>query len=377
MTRRTLAIASAVAVAWPLLTLTALLQGNATTAGQLRGSDDRVVLITLDGARWQEIFNGFDPSILRSTLKQGQVLETHPSYQRFWAETPEARRKKLMPFFWDTLMTAHGSVAGDRSRGSVVRVTNRHWFSYPGYAEILLGEAHDDTIASNDPVRNPYPTVLETLRERLSLAPSQVATFASWGVFNQIVEQVEGATTVDAGPNERHIDPELRQLAELQSETLPHWDNMRSDAYTIRFALRHLELARPRVLYLALGETDDWAHDGRYDRVLDAYARSDRYLEQLWSWLQNQPDYRDRTHILITTDHGRGRTPADWRDHGAKVQGSDEVWVAFVSPALTRRGQWRDHPPLTASQFAATIAAWMGVDWSGDRPGAGRSIQPQ
>ena len=113
------------------------------------------------------------------------------------------------------------------------------------------------------------------------------------------------------------------------------------------------------------------------NRVLDAYARSDRYLEQLWSWLQNEADYRNRTHILITTDHGRGRTAADWRDHGAKVQGSDEVWVAFVAPTLMRRGPWRDHSPLTSSQFAATIAAWMGVDWSGERPSAGTPIQPQ
>ena len=60
------------------------------------------------------------------------------------------------------------------------------------------------------------------------------------------------------------------------------------------------------MLYLALGETDDWAHDGRYDRVLETYARTDDYLKQLWTWLQSQPEYRGRTHLLITTDHGRG-----------------------------------------------------------------------
>ena len=39
--------------------------------------------------------------------------------------------------------------------------------------------------------------------------------------------------------------------------------------------MAHLRRAQPRVLYLALGETDDWAHDGRYDRVLETYARTD------------------------------------------------------------------------------------------------------
>src|SRR6185436_8599455 len=111
-------------------------------------------------------------------------------------------------------------------------------------------------------------------------------------------------------------------------------------------------------VYLALGETDDWGHDGRYDKVLEAYARSDEYLKTLWTWLQSQPAYRGRTHLLITTDHGRGHTPKDWRDHGARVAGSDEVWIALVSPRLARRGEWTDSPPVSTSQIAATIASW-------------------
>ena len=73
------------------------------------------------------------------------------------------------------------------------------------------------------------------------------------------------------------------------------------------------------MLYIAFDETDDWAHDGRYDPVLDAYARIDDYLRELWTWLQSQPDYKGRTHLLVTTDHGRGthhRGLADPRREG-------------------------------------------------------------
>ncbi len=101
----------------------------------------------------------------------------------------------------------------------------------------------------------------------------------------------------------------------------------------------------------------------RYDRVLEAYGRTDRLLQELWVWLQSQPDYRDRTSLLITTDHGRGRTPADWHDHHEQIAGAGETWMAFVSPAWSRRGEWRNHAPLTASQAAATLIAWMGGDW--------------
>lgn len=335
-----------------------------------------VVLITLDGARVEEMFGGLDTTVLTSTLSKGARLEDRAIYKRFGAATPEERREKLMPFFWRTLMREHGSIAGNPARASRVHLTNRHWFSYPGYSEILLGRAHDDIIKSNDPVRNPYPTVLEFLKMKAQLSREQVAVFASWRVFNAIAERTEGALTVNAGfeafesPN-----PEIRLQSALQFETPTPWDSVRHDAYTFRFAMDHLVRHRPRVLYLALGETDDWAHDGRYDRVLETYARTDKYLEQLWTWLQSQPDYRGRTSVLVTTDHGRGPAPPEWRSHGKDVSGAGETWMAFVSPAMARRGEWRDHRPLTASQAAATLIHWMGFDWREFDAAAGPPVQ--
>jgi len=346
------------------------------TAASQSADGDRVVLVTLDGARTQEMFGGLDLEVLKSVLRDGQSLEAHPTYQRFWAATPEERRRKLMPFFWGTLMAKHGSIAGNRAHGSVVSLRNKHWFSYPGYSEILTGETHDEVIKSNDAVQNPFSTVLETLRERLSLPPSRVATFGSWGVFNQIAEHRPGTTFVNAGPEPyEHPAGDAASLALLQRDAAPPWDNTRFDIITVTYALRYLDRERPRVLYLALDETDDWAHDGRYDRLLDAYARTDRYLDLLWTWVEAQPDYRGRTHLIIATDHGRGRTAKDWRDHGARIDGADEVWLAFVSPQMKQRGEWRQHAPLSNSQIAATMAAWLGVDWVGLRPSAGKAIR--
>jgi hypothetical protein len=339
------------------------------------GGDHRVVLVTIDGARVEEMFGGLDLEVLKSTLAPGAKVEETASYRRFWAPSAGERRQRLMPFLW-RLVTEHGSIAGDPASGSAVRLSNRHWFSYPGYSEILLGEAHDEQITSNDPIRNAHTTVLEMLRARLQLPAAQVATFAGWGVFNQIVEQMEGSTLVNAGVEPlRAQGDDVRRLNALQEEATTPWANTRFDAFTFRLALEHLRQERPRVLYLALDETDDWAHDGRYEHVLLALSRTDAYLRELWMWLEAQPDYRGRTSLLMTTDHGRGHTPMDWRDHGAKVKGSDEVWIAFASPHMRQRGVWRDHAPLSTNQVAATIASWMGVDWNADHPRAGRPIR--
>jgi type I phosphodiesterase/nucleotide pyrophosphatase len=370
MTIRRSVVGSALALACVLLA------GVPGTAGQApAAAGDRIVLVTIDGARTEEMFGGLDTAVLASTLREGQRLEDSPTYKRFWADSREARRQRLMPFLWQ-LMSSDGSIAGDAAAGSSVQLRNRLWFSYPGYAEILLGEPHDETITSNEAGRNPYTTVLERIRERLQLRPAEVATFASWEVFSDIAEHNAGATLVNAG----HVplasdDPAVQWINQMQLEARTPWDSARHDAFTFRLAMAHLASARPRVLYIAFDETDDWAHDGRYDRVLDTYARIDDYLRQLWSWLQADPAYRGRTHLLITTDHGRGRTPKDWRTHGAKTEGCGDVWIAFASPRMPQRGVWRDAPPLSTSQIAATLAGWMGIDWTTDHPGAGRPIR--
>ncbi len=99
--------------------------------------------------------------VLRAGLKKDERLEDTRAYQQYWADTPEARRARVMPFFWTEWMTAHGSIAGNRAAGSKFGITNTHRFSYPGYAEILTGEPHDAVIDSNDDRRYPFPTLLD------------------------------------------------------------------------------------------------------------------------------------------------------------------------------------------------------------------------
>ena len=50
---------------------------------QERDRGDRVVLVTLDGVRVQEIFGGLDADVLASTLAKDKHLHQTRSYQRF------------------------------------------------------------------------------------------------------------------------------------------------------------------------------------------------------------------------------------------------------------------------------------------------------
>ena len=357
--RRFHRVAGRLAVAVSVVALAAV----TTPAAQPDDTSRYVMLVTLDGARWQDVFTGLDLDILRSASGKSPV-EQSVTYKRYWAETPVARREKLMPFLWTTLVREHGFLAGNRPNGSRVDVTNRHRFSYPGYNELLTGAAHDDVVTSNDNKRYDFLTVLEWLRPTLGVSKDEVAVFGSWETFAWIAERQKGTIAINAGfKTYAHDDPAIRRLSALQFETATPWSGARHDVYTFRFAMAHLDQHRPKAMYVAFDETDDWAHDGRYDLTLEALHRTDARIGELWARLQADPEYHDRTTLIVTVDHGRGRTPKDWRSHGADVPGAEEIWLGCFGPRVKARGELGDTPTLQQRQVAATVAAAVGTEF--------------
>jgi hypothetical protein len=331
-----------------------------------------VILVTTDGLRWQELFGGADEPLLS---KEAGVRDVAALRREFWRETPQERRAALLPFFW-SVIARDGQVFGNRPRGSAARVTNGHNFSYPGYNEILSGRP-DPRVDSNDKRPNPNVTVLEWLNGRRPWR-DRVAAFGSWDVFPWIVNRERSGVFVNAG-----FEPvpgtgeRVATLNELLAETTPPEDSVRADSFTFMAAMHHLRTARPRVLYLALGETDDWAHAGRYDRYLRSAQRFDRYLRRLWETLQAMPEYRGTTSLVVTTDHGRGEAASGaWKGHGAKVAGAEDIWIAVLGPDTAPLGERADTETVTQSQVAATVAALLGEDFPAAVPGVASAIRP-
>ncbi|NOT58848.1 MAG: hypothetical protein HOP19_01350 [Acidobacteria bacterium] len=336
---------------------------------------ENVILVSLDGARCEEVFGGLDLNVLKSKTRSDRKVEDSALYKQFYAATAEERRMKLMPFFWGTLMKEHGSIAGNRALGSAAMTTNKMWFSYPGYSEILTGQAHDEVIKSNDRIRNQFPSVLEFLKGKLKLNDKQVAGFSSWDVMNWIAESKEGSITLNAGYEPYDLnDPRIKVMNEDMKGAPSPWDSVRHDHYTFEFAMAHLRRYQPRVLFLSLGETDDWAHGGNYEQTLKALQRNDGQFKALWEYLQSTPQYRGKTSIIFTVDHGRGPTPLNWMDHGEKVPEAQYIWMAFVSPDSALRGEWKNAETIYQNQVAATLSKWLKFDYAEQNANAGKPI---
>jgi len=334
----------------------------------------RLILVTEDGVRWQEVFRGAEERIAadkRRTRKAEEIA------RRFVA--PADRVAALTPFL-QSIPRRGGVLLGDRDANTCFRVGNKYWFSYPGYNEILTGRA-DSWANTNSPVPNPDITFLEWLDHSPGFE-GKVRVVAS-DFFKPILNTARSRFSTNG--------IEGQPLAGLPKG---------GDARIQALALRTLkEAGDTRVLYVAFGDTDHYAHGGEYDEYLLAIHDFDDYLRQLWEAAQADPAWAGKTTLIVTTDHGRGKSDLDnenWRHHGSGYvdenwrrladsatpapefqsqeleQGSDQTWAAFLGPAPAKAAP--TPPPglcPTASQVAATAIQALGLDWRAFNPKIG------
>ncbi len=329
--------------------------------GTSQNKTSNVVLITLDGFRWQELFGGAVDTLMNDLTF---VKDTAELQRLFGGSTPIERREKLLPWFWSEI-GKKGQVYGNKWHGNNVNCSNPHWFSYPGYNEILVGYS-DPYVDSNEKKYNQNETVLEWLHKKEEFA-GKVAAFGSWDVFNYIINDKRSGIPVNAGYENatgEFLTCKEQTLNEIQIQFLSPWSGTRYDAFTHHYALEYMKKNHPRVLYISYGETDDFAHDGKYDRYLKSAHQTDLFLQEIWNYLQKDDFYRGKTTLLISTDHGRGSSPkAEWKSHGKIYEGSPAIWIAALGPDTPAIGEVKEKGQRFQNQIAKTLAHFLNYEY--------------
>lgn len=332
---------------------------------QQKPQTENVFIITTDGFRWQEIFNGADSLLINNTRYTKDTVLTKLQY---WDSDINERRKRLMPFLWNVL-AKQGQIMGNRVFKNKVDVSNLYKFSYPGYNEILTGYS-DPLIFSNKEVTNENTNILEFLNESEAYK-GKVVAFSSWSLFPYILGQQRNDLPVYSGYEalpDTASNATLNMINEVQDKIVTEKKPTRYDAITFLSAKEYIKQHQPKVVYISLGQTDESAHSSCYDNYLQHAALVDKMISDLWYYIQTDPAYKNKTTLLITTDHGRGSKPSQWNKHSFLTKGSGEAWLAAIGPGIKPSGEVKEPQQIFQKQIANSIAVMLGVQFLTEHP---------
>lgn len=339
-----------------------LLLLNYLSIGQGRKTEN-IIIVTMDGMRWEEVFDGVDASLMKD---KNFTRDSAGIAKSFWNDNTDERRKKLFPFFWSTIVQ-NGQLYGNRHAENKIDNANPYWFSYPGYNEIFTGYP-DTAVNSNDKIVNKNENVLEYINKQKGYK-GKVAAFTTWDCFPYILNTWRSGVYVNSDVDSlKFSNNNLQLINDIQFlSTRPI--GVRPDVLTYFAGREYLKTYKPKVLYIAFDETDDFAHAGMYDQYIGSAHAEDAMIGDLWNTIQSMPEYKDKTTLIVTCDHGRGdKIKSNWRHHGSKIEDAHEIWLAVMGPDSKPMGEVKTPMQLYQKQIASTIARLLGFNFTANHP---------
>lgn len=314
-------------------------------------SEGAVVLVVLDGVRWQEVFGGADRAV-------AQARGMNPLA---WAGP-----RTLMPNV-QHLVETRAVALGAPGHGADISATGPQFISLPGYLEIFAGRP-DPGCDSNDCARPPVHTVVDDVVA--SSGADDVAVVSSWPVIARAASADVSGLVVSAGRKRVERGEVLR--ADEATATLldggartrpfPGEGDYRPDALTAKVALRVLASRSPRFLFVGLGDADEYGHRNDYAGYLEAVHASDAFVGDLFAALDQMGARGRHTTVLVTSDHGRAY---DFMSHGPRYPESGRVWLVAAGDDVRGHGLVAAATRHTLSDLAPTVRALLGIGGEG------------
>ncbi len=192
-----------------------------------------------------------------------------------------------------------------------------------------------------------------------------MAAFSTWDVFPYILNKQRSGIYVNSDTDSLpYTTDKFKLIDDIQSLTTRPI-GVRPDVLTYIAAREYMKEMKPRVLYIAFDETDDLAHSGMYDQYLASAYAEDRMLEDLWNYIQSTQQYKNKTTLIVTCDHGRGdKVKEDWQHHGSKIEDAGQIWIAAIGPDTKQMGEITNNKVLFQEQLAATFAKLLGLTFT-------------
>ncbi|MCP4752518.1 MAG: LTA synthase family protein [Proteobacteria bacterium] len=260
--------------------------------------DGNVVLLFMDGVRWQDFKGAADPSIPR-----------HPDYDSL-DEFDEAEfDEKILASFWEKHAKKGLAFGLDPKGNALMEVLNYSKASFASFSSIFSGKPVGCT--TNDCPRVSGETFLERIKRKRGYEKEQIAAF-----YYEIEQNFP-----------KSLESEKGTIHLVESNNL----SKNYDRMTFQMALDYLD-NRPRISVIYLAMTDWCGHIKNYRCYVDRLKEYDGYIDRLFEKLETMEGYGEKTAVLILTDHGRGAAPHTFNGHG--ILEAKNVWMFIAGPYI-------------------------------------------
>lgn len=133
------------------------------------------------------------------------------------------------------------------------------------------------------------------------------------------------------------------------------------DELSVFIAKRLMQTLAPSLLWITMHDMDI-AHSGAYSLYIEGIQRTDRLCAEIWSAVQNEPEYAGNTTLLILPDFGRdadGDSGGNgFQHHRTGDAESRTTWMMALGVG-SRAGVMYDEP-VQSIDLAPTLGAMLG-----------------
>lgn len=133
-----------------------------------------------------------------------------------------------------------------------------------------------------------------------------------------------------------------------------------NDDEIVKVLKERLAARKPKLVYAILPHADSAGHAGDYDQYCETIKHADSLIWDVWNTIQSDPFYKDKTTLVLATDHGRHSTGVKdgFVSHGDACEGCRHVYCLMIGPDI-KKGYSYDKDCYQVD-IAPTIGQLMG-----------------
>lgn len=170
------------------------------------------------------------------------------------------------------------------------------------------------------------PSIFEyyiKMREQQGI-PIETARQTAWQIYGKRRE----CGTMAASIHPQYGDKYRSNILFPDSQDYAHQDMRAFDAMMETFDNEH-----PDIMLVNLAQVDEQGHLGTWEDYEYSFRKADEIVESIWRKIQSDEDYRDKTTLMVLTDHGRNDDDhGGHRHHGCPCKGCRRSFLLMMGP---------------------------------------------